>query len=409
MGRPFVSYLIYFIFIFYDFVKRSYMTFQFIPEYQFYKIRNPKNNTYYYISAVSCCPRFIRVLSGILKKVIIRIAYLWLTVKGGYMEHHNMPAQSPDGIPATNQLEDKVLKTAAMFFGHELLPYLGIKGDMTAIAPTEQVHLDIRRMEEDFNYRMEDGTIRHLEFESDGITDRDLRRFREYEAYLSLIFRCPVITTVLCSAVVRNPKTRLNCGINVYRIEVVRTKSSDADAVFSKLDEKLKRGQYLTRGDLFPIMLTPLMSGAMKVYQRICMGIDFLHMDQVMADKDDIRHMEAALYALAIKFLDKSELEKVKEKMRMTLLGQMLIEDGIEKGIKRGIEQGIEKGIEKGIEQGEMNKLISQVMKKRNKGMSPDEIAEDLEEDPAVVRQIYSTLMEYPDQDVDAVYQHLNQ
>ncbi len=55
--------------------------------------------------------------------------------------------------------------------------------------------------------------------------------------------------------------------------------------------------------------------------------------------------MEAMLYALATKFLDKTELRKVKEKINMTLLGQMLMEDGIEKG--------------------EMTKLVSLVMKKR--------------------------------------------
>ena len=43
-----------------------------------------------------------------------------------------------------------------MFFGHELLPYLGIKGRMAAVAPTEQIHLDVRRMEENFNFIMED-------------------------------------------------------------------------------------------------------------------------------------------------------------------------------------------------------------------------------------------------------------
>ena len=62
--------------------------------------------------------------------------------------------------------------------------------------------------------------------------------------------------------------------------------------------------------------------------------------------------MEAMFYALAIKFLDKTELRKVKEKINMTLLGQMLMEDGIEKG--------------------EMTKLVSLVMKKMKKGLSPD-------------------------------------
>ena len=72
--------------------------------------------------------------------------------------------------------------------------------------------------------------------------------------------------------------------------------------------------------------------------------------------------MEAMFYALAIKFLDKTELRKVKEKINMTLLGQMLMEDGIEKG--------------------EMTKLVSLVMKKMKKGLSPEETAELLEESP---------------------------
>ena len=36
------------------------------------------------------------------------------------------------------------------------------------------------------------------------------------------------------------------------------------------------------------------------------------------------------LYALADKFLDKAELDEIREVMRMTRLGQMLMEDGME-------------------------------------------------------------------------------
>ena len=38
----------------------------------------------------------------------------------------------------------------------------------------------------------------------------------------------------------------------------------------------------------------------------------------------------AILYALADKFLDKSDLDEIREVMRMTRLGQMLIDDGME-------------------------------------------------------------------------------
>lgn len=306
------------------------------------------------------------------------------------MEQSNVSYKPLDVLDAPSQIEDKVLKTAAMFFGQELLPYLGVKGRMTAIAPTEQVHLDVRRMEEDFNFIMEDGVLRHLEFESDPITEKDLRRFREYEAFLSPSGH-QVITTVLCSADVRNPKTNLNCGINVYRIELVRIKDDDADRVFNDLEMKMGQGGRLTRSDLFPLLLAPLMSGNMNICGRICRGMDILRMAQVDADKDDIRHMEAVLYALAIKFLNKTDLAKVKEMMGMTLLGQMLMEDGIKKGLKKG----------------EMTKLISQVMKKAKKGLSPEETAEILEEDPMVISRIYHAVKEYPDMDEDGIYRQL--
>lgn len=313
------------------------------------------------------------------------------------MEQTNV-SDRPQGIQdVPNQIEDKVLKTAAMFFGHELLPYLGIKGRMAAVAPTEQIHLDVRRMEEDFNFIMEDGVLRHLEFESDQITEKDLRRFREYEAFLSLTSGRQVITTVLCSAHVRNPKTRLNCGINVYRIELVRIKDADADHVFNDLDMKLRQGGRLTRSDLFPLLLAPLMSGNMDVCGRICRGMDILCMAQVDADKDDIRRMEAVLYAWAVKFLNKTDLAKLKERMGMTLLGQMLMEDGIRKGL------------EKGLEKGEMIKLISLVMKKARKGLSPDETAEVLEEDIRVITRIYDAVEECPNQDEYTIYERLSQ
>lgn len=84
-----------------------------------------------------------------------------------------------------------------------MLPYAGIKGRIACVAPTEHVHLEMRRLEEDFNFIMKDGSWRHLEFESDSIQEKDLRRFREYEAYIGLTYDVPVTTTVICTSRVK--------------------------------------------------------------------------------------------------------------------------------------------------------------------------------------------------------------
>lgn len=44
------------------------------------------------------------------------------------------------------------------------------------------------------------GSWIHLKFESDSITECDLRRFREYEAYIGMIYKVPAATSVLCTS-----------------------------------------------------------------------------------------------------------------------------------------------------------------------------------------------------------------
>lgn len=45
-------------------------------------------------------------------------------------------------------------------------------------------------------------------------------------------------------------------------------------------------------------------------------------------EKEIAFNLEAIAYALAIKFLDQKDLNTVKEEIRMTMLGKMLVEDG---------------------------------------------------------------------------------
>ena len=94
--------------------------------------------------------------------------------------------------------EDLALKTAAQYFGEELLRFMGVPGVVALAAPTETVKLEARKMYQDFNYVMEGGYWVHLEFESDLITLEDLRRFREYEASTSRTHRVAVVTYVIC-------------------------------------------------------------------------------------------------------------------------------------------------------------------------------------------------------------------
>ena len=67
-------------------------------------------------------------------------------------------------------------------------------------------------------------------------------------------------------------------------------------------------------------------------------------------------------------------------------------EIGKEKGIEIGKAKGIELGKVQGIEFGERRKLIEMVYKKIKRGKTVEEIADDLEENIEVVKQIYGDI-----------------
>lgn len=263
-------------------------------------------------------------------------------------EREKRTAFSPGKETRHEPLEDRVLKMGAMFFGQELLPYLGISGKVKRIAPTEQVHLEMKGFIEDFNFEMEDGTWRHLEFESDRITKEDLMRFRSYEAITGYYYNVEVITCVVCTAGAEVPKRELIQGINTYRVEIIRLKDGNADEIISELEYR-QEGECLGRTELVPLLLTPLMSGEMIQTDRIHRCLRILHKEREKLDKRDLLRMESVLYALAMKFLSKTELNELEEVFHMTILGQMLEERGMKRGFEAGREKGFEAGREKGF------------------------------------------------------------
>ena len=230
--------------------------------------------------------------------------------------------------------EDRALKAAAQFMGKELLPFLGVKCAIKRVAPTEQIYLQTEAFSEDFNYELLEGGLLHLEFESDVITKEDLRRFRVYEALLSYQYKTAVTTCVICTAAAKNIPNELKEGINSYRVQIVRLKNWNADEIISALEVK-QRNMSLEREELLRLILTPLMGGKMPQPERIRRSFQLLREEQKIRKTSELSQMQAVLYALAEKFLSVREMQKIKEVIHMTRLGQMIFDDGLEEGENR--------------------------------------------------------------------------
>ena len=237
--------------------------------------------------------------------------------------------------------EDLALKSAAAYFGDELIHWLGIRERALRAVPTEMVELETRHMYEDFLYEMENGMYYHFEFESDSISTEDLRRFREYEASTARIYKAPVVTYVICSSEVKNLRDSITEGINTYRVSLIRLKDENGDRLLEQLAEKTAGD--LTREDIIPLLFSPLMGGRFRQKERILRCIEVLKNAETIFPQNDIRKMEAILYTFAVKFLDDDELKSIKEAVAMTKLGQMIWNDALEKGREEGEKIGQER------------------------------------------------------------------
>ena len=135
------------------------------------------------------------------------------------------------------------------------------------------------------------------------------------------------------------------------------------------------------------------------VAERICRGLELLRSEEAGIDKETRQKMETILYALAVKLLDAKALEQVKEKMGMTLLGEMLVEDGMQKGRLEGRREG--------RLEGELLKLVSLIRKKMLRGCQEEQIADLLEEDIQTVEKICRTVSAHPEKDDQGICQLL--
>ena len=199
----------------------------------------------------------------------------------------------------------------------------------------QEALLEAKNLHMDYTFLMEDDTYIHVEFQTTNKGKDDLRRFRAYESLLSFQTGRDVVTYVVYSNGIQNVNTILETGINKYNIKPISLYDRNGDAVIQEIENKLNKNLEITKQDLIALTFTPIMSGELSRLDKIIKSIILVKRIDNEYKYDD----ESMLYAFADKFLKGKDLEKVKEEISMTKLGEMLVEDGIKKGEeKKAIE-----------------------------------------------------------------------
>ncbi len=249
--------------------------------------------------------------------------------------------------------EDLIMKKAMDVFAEEGLKFFGIDKKVKDSSSTEIVVLEAKNLHMDYTFLMEDDTYIHVEFQTTDKGKDDLRRFRAYESLLSFQTGKDVVTYVVYSNGIQNTKSVLETGINQYNVKAISIFDKDGDIVIQEVEEKLNNNIEVTKQDLIALTFTPIMSGKLSKLDKIIKSIRLVK----KIDNEYRYDVESMLYAFADKFLDGKDLEKVKEEISMTKLGEMLVEDGIKKGEKKKAIEITKTAIKEGMSDALIAKL----------------------------------------------------
>ena len=247
-------------------------------------------------------------------------------------------------------------------FAEEGLKFFGIDKKVKDSSSTEIVVLEAKNLHMDYTFLMEDNSYIHIEFQSTNKGKDDLRRFRAYESLLSFQTKKDVVTYVIYSNGIQNAMDTLKTGINEYNTKVISMYDKDGDIIFDKVQEKLRDKEEITKQDLVALTFSPIMGGNLTKLDKILKSIRLVR----KIDNEYRYDMKSMLYAFADKFLYGKELEKVKEEISMTKLGEMLVEDGIKKGKEEQATDTAIKAIEMGLENDAISKLTGLTDKEVN-------------------------------------------
>ena len=252
--------------------------------------------------------------------------------------------------------EDLIMKKAMDVFAEEGLKFFGINQKVKDSSSTEIVVLEALNLHMDYTFLMEDETYIHFEFQTTNKGKKDLRRFRAYEALLSLQKEKDVTTYVVYSNNIKKAISTLETGISKFNVKSIFMSEKNGDLIFEELEKKINNKEKLTKQELISLAFTPIMGGKLTKEEKIIKSIRIVK----SSDSEYKYDIESMLYAFADKFLKGKDLQRVKEEISMTELGRMLIEDGRTEG---RIEGRIE-GRTEGRTEGKIETLIKLLIKK---------------------------------------------
>ena len=239
--------------------------------------------------------------------------------------------------------------------GKSLAPFGIHQLKIVDILPTNLPVIESNELRLDNLFLLSDGSIGIMDYES----AYNQENFVKYINYMARVIKRYAINheldcikqikmIVIYTADVDHAEAVYDLGGIVLKIEPTFLVEADTKAQYDRIRQRIDAGERLTDEEVMELMILPLTVKGKKEKQPVI--ISAVELAKRIADRKQALEALAGILTFSDKLIDEAYKRQIKEEMRMTQIGQMLIDEGMEKGMKKGIEKGMEKGIQALIE-----------------------------------------------------------
>lgn len=229
------------------------------------------------------------------------------------------------------------MKALAQSLSGGALGAVGIRGvELVAPFPTE---LPAGVLRTDMVWRMSDGWLFHLEFQS--TRETDLHRFLEYDVRLARHHRGKIRTVVLYHTRIAQAPKELDIGTAKYRVENVHLSNQSGERALETVERHLRAGRWEPEDRLrLALAMNMDLPDRRRAFERVLELVP-----QVPEEERDL--VAAALFALGEKGLSEDEQKRLREGLkRVSKIAQELREEGRMEGRMETARAMLAKGMD---------------------------------------------------------------
>ncbi|WP_320933890.1 hypothetical protein, partial [Hungatella effluvii] len=218
--------------------------------------------------------------------------------------------------------------------GKSLAPFGIHQLKIVDILPTNLPVIESNELRLDNLFLLSDGSIGIMDYES----AYNQENFVKYINYIARVIKRYAINhelnrikqikmIVIYTADVDHAEAVYDLGGIVLKIEPTFLVEADSKAQYDRIRKRIDTGERLTDEELMELMILPLTVKGKKEKQPVI--ISAVELAKRIADRKQALEALAGILTFSDKLIDEAYKRQIKEEMRMTQIGQMLIDEGM--------------------------------------------------------------------------------